>query len=287
MYLDSLAWKSSHCLLLYMKTLPSLCFYWQATCCSLAASTPLQKSAADNLWFLRYNRYPNRQNGLETAHEDNFWRVFGEALEDLETCGQSELLREIEVNLALRSFLSLCVCLSWISAVGNRMTESNSGVNRLSEILSFPWVVKNVRAALPVSKLTLGQVDGRRQFHSLSQSCNLCPMLFPEGPWPSGVANQGAQGPAVGKVEMGKLCGIKACGSLHPTPCAIFLWRKSIMSRLYKGVKVNTLANQAHCSQVTQSRLPGTDLACMHTVPVEASSCRPEEAFYISNAWAT
>uniref|UniRef100_A0A8C3UX62 Glutamate receptor interacting protein 2 n=1 Tax=Catharus ustulatus TaxID=91951 RepID=A0A8C3UX62_CATUS len=30
--------------------------------------------------------------------EDNFWRVFGEALEDLETCGQSELLREIEVN---------------------------------------------------------------------------------------------------------------------------------------------------------------------------------------------
>uniref|UniRef100_A0A8C5T5R1 Glutamate receptor interacting protein 2 n=1 Tax=Malurus cyaneus samueli TaxID=2593467 RepID=A0A8C5T5R1_9PASS len=32
----------------------------------------------------------------ETTHEDNFWRVFGEALEDLETCGQSELLREIE-----------------------------------------------------------------------------------------------------------------------------------------------------------------------------------------------
>uniref|UniRef100_A0A8C0VLT8 Glutamate receptor interacting protein 2 n=1 Tax=Cyanistes caeruleus TaxID=156563 RepID=A0A8C0VLT8_CYACU len=30
--------------------------------------------------------------------EDNFWRVFGEALEDLETCGQSELLREIEAN---------------------------------------------------------------------------------------------------------------------------------------------------------------------------------------------
>uniref|UniRef100_A0A8C9G537 Glutamate receptor interacting protein 2 n=1 Tax=Pavo cristatus TaxID=9049 RepID=A0A8C9G537_PAVCR len=33
-----------------------------------------------------------------TTHEDSFWRVFGEALEDLETCGQSELLREIEVN---------------------------------------------------------------------------------------------------------------------------------------------------------------------------------------------
>uniref|UniRef100_A0A8C8E9L3 Glutamate receptor interacting protein 2 n=1 Tax=Otus sunia TaxID=257818 RepID=A0A8C8E9L3_9STRI len=59
------------------------------------ASEPV---CADNVWFLRYNRYPNRQNGLETTHEDSFWRVFGEALEDLETCGQSELLREIEVN---------------------------------------------------------------------------------------------------------------------------------------------------------------------------------------------
>uniref|UniRef100_A0A8B9FN78 Glutamate receptor interacting protein 2 n=1 Tax=Amazona collaria TaxID=241587 RepID=A0A8B9FN78_9PSIT len=37
---------------------------------------------------------PSRYGG--TTHEDSFWRVFGEALEDLETCGQSELLREIE-----------------------------------------------------------------------------------------------------------------------------------------------------------------------------------------------
>uniref|UniRef100_A0A672V3R2 Glutamate receptor interacting protein 2 n=1 Tax=Strigops habroptila TaxID=2489341 RepID=A0A672V3R2_STRHB len=39
---------------------------------------------------------PSRYGG--TTHEDSFWRVFGEALEDLETCGQSELLREIEAN---------------------------------------------------------------------------------------------------------------------------------------------------------------------------------------------
>uniref|UniRef100_A0A8U8C1A7 Uncharacterized protein n=1 Tax=Geospiza parvula TaxID=87175 RepID=A0A8U8C1A7_GEOPR len=68
--------------------------------------TPLQKSA-DNIWFLRYNRYPNRQNGLETTHEDNFWRVFGEALEDLETCGQSELLREIEASIMTGSVHNL------------------------------------------------------------------------------------------------------------------------------------------------------------------------------------
>uniref|UniRef100_A0A4X2LHY1 Glutamate receptor interacting protein 2 n=1 Tax=Vombatus ursinus TaxID=29139 RepID=A0A4X2LHY1_VOMUR len=60
-----------------------------------------RRTSADNLWFLRYNRFPGRHNGPEPAHEDNFWRVFGEALEDLETCGQSELLREIEVSQCL------------------------------------------------------------------------------------------------------------------------------------------------------------------------------------------
>uniref|UniRef100_A0A8B9T8E7 Glutamate receptor interacting protein 2 n=1 Tax=Anas platyrhynchos TaxID=8839 RepID=A0A8B9T8E7_ANAPL len=64
-------------------------------------------SLADNVWFLRYNRYPNRQNGLETTHEDSFWRVFGEALEDLETCGQSELLREIEASIMTGSVHNL------------------------------------------------------------------------------------------------------------------------------------------------------------------------------------
>uniref|UniRef100_A0A8C3V3H4 Glutamate receptor interacting protein 2 n=1 Tax=Catharus ustulatus TaxID=91951 RepID=A0A8C3V3H4_CATUS len=44
------------------------------------------------------SRYGEVGGDRETTHEDNFWRVFGEALEDLETCGQSELLREIEVN---------------------------------------------------------------------------------------------------------------------------------------------------------------------------------------------
>uniref|UniRef100_A0A4X2L8Y1 Glutamate receptor interacting protein 2 n=1 Tax=Vombatus ursinus TaxID=29139 RepID=A0A4X2L8Y1_VOMUR len=41
------------------------------------------------------------------AHEDNFWRVFGEALEDLETCGQSELLREIEASIMTGNVHSL------------------------------------------------------------------------------------------------------------------------------------------------------------------------------------
>ncbi|XP_034287451.1 glutamate receptor-interacting protein 2 isoform X3 [Pantherophis guttatus] len=53
------------------------------------------------------SRYPTCQNGLEMPHEDNFWRVFGEALEDLETCGQSELLREIEASIMAGSIHNL------------------------------------------------------------------------------------------------------------------------------------------------------------------------------------
>uniref|UniRef100_A0A8C9MNE9 Glutamate receptor interacting protein 2 n=1 Tax=Serinus canaria TaxID=9135 RepID=A0A8C9MNE9_SERCA len=52
-------------------------------------------------------RYGEVGGGRETTHEDNFWRVFGEALEDLETCGQSELLREIEASIMTGSVHNL------------------------------------------------------------------------------------------------------------------------------------------------------------------------------------
>ena len=45
----------------------------------------------DALWFLRCSPAPG------PSREEGFWRTFGEALEDLESCGQSELLRELEV----------------------------------------------------------------------------------------------------------------------------------------------------------------------------------------------
>ncbi|XP_053576892.1 glutamate receptor-interacting protein 2 [Bombina bombina] len=52
-------------------------------------------------------RYPSQPNGLDANHDDSFWRVFGEALEDLETCGQSELLREIEASIMSGSVRSM------------------------------------------------------------------------------------------------------------------------------------------------------------------------------------
>eukprot|EP00069_Balaena_mysticetus_P015888 bmy_22603T0 len=54
---------------------------------------PTRPPGADALWFLRYSPAPG------PACEEGFWRMFGEALEDLESCGQSELLRELEVTL--------------------------------------------------------------------------------------------------------------------------------------------------------------------------------------------
>uniref|UniRef100_A0A8C3Y854 Glutamate receptor interacting protein 2 n=1 Tax=Catharus ustulatus TaxID=91951 RepID=A0A8C3Y854_CATUS len=55
-----------------------------------------------SVWVLSQN-----MRDRETTHEDNFWRVFGEALEDLETCGQSELLREIEASIMTGSVHNL------------------------------------------------------------------------------------------------------------------------------------------------------------------------------------
>ncbi|KAJ8359046.1 hypothetical protein SKAU_G00155710 [Synaphobranchus kaupii] len=52
-----------------------------------------------------YASHPHN-NGLFLDHEDSFWC---QALEDLETCGQSELLREIEASIMTGSALSLGV----------------------------------------------------------------------------------------------------------------------------------------------------------------------------------
>lgn len=56
------------------------------------ACSPSCPPGVDALWFLRYSPAPG------PAREEGFWRMFGEALEDLESCGQSELLRELEVR---------------------------------------------------------------------------------------------------------------------------------------------------------------------------------------------
>uniref|UniRef100_A0A4W3KA67 Glutamate receptor interacting protein 2 n=1 Tax=Callorhinchus milii TaxID=7868 RepID=A0A4W3KA67_CALMI len=50
------------------------------------------------------NRYLSHHNGLDPDQEEKFW---SQALEDLETCGQSELLREIEASIMTGSALSL------------------------------------------------------------------------------------------------------------------------------------------------------------------------------------
>lgn len=61
---------------------------------------PARPPGVDLLWFLRCSPAPG------PGREEGFWRTFGEALEDLESCGQSELLRELEV----RAWAPGCVC---------------------------------------------------------------------------------------------------------------------------------------------------------------------------------
>uniref|UniRef100_A0A452S852 Glutamate receptor interacting protein 2 n=1 Tax=Ursus americanus TaxID=9643 RepID=A0A452S852_URSAM len=43
------------------------------------------------------------------AREEGFWRMFGEALEDLESCGQSELLRELEASIMTGTVQSMAL----------------------------------------------------------------------------------------------------------------------------------------------------------------------------------
>uniref|UniRef100_A0A8C9G6L0 Glutamate receptor interacting protein 2 n=1 Tax=Pavo cristatus TaxID=9049 RepID=A0A8C9G6L0_PAVCR len=129
------------------------------TCCSLAAFIPLQKSA-DNVWFLRYNRYPNRQNGLETTHEDSFWRVFGEALEDLETCGQSELLREIEMFVLSLQHSNVCFLLLPLQMTLHKDPESEDfGFSVSDGLLEKGVYVNMVRPDGPADQCGLKPYD--------------------------------------------------------------------------------------------------------------------------------
>uniref|UniRef100_A0A8C5QR94 Glutamate receptor interacting protein 2 n=1 Tax=Leptobrachium leishanense TaxID=445787 RepID=A0A8C5QR94_9ANUR len=53
-------------------------------------------------------RFPSQPNGLEMDHDDSFWRVFWEKLwKTWRTCGQSELLREIEASIMTGSVQAL------------------------------------------------------------------------------------------------------------------------------------------------------------------------------------
>ena len=68
---------------------------------SLPARPPL---GVDALWFLRCSPAPG------PGREEGFWRTFGEALEDLESCGQSELLRELEVRVPVGGSTVVALC---------------------------------------------------------------------------------------------------------------------------------------------------------------------------------
>lgn len=84
-----------------------------------AAPCPVSARPEDctelTLWFLRCSPVP--APGPGPGRERGFRPALGEALEDLESCGQSELLRELEVQLpaapAAPAWGRACVWASW------------------------------------------------------------------------------------------------------------------------------------------------------------------------------
>lgn len=61
----------------------------------LCQSTRFEFLTCDWLTFDPCSRFTVGHDGTEPDQEENFW---SQALEDLETCGQSGILRELEVS---------------------------------------------------------------------------------------------------------------------------------------------------------------------------------------------
>ncbi|KAH0517506.1 Glutamate receptor-interacting protein 2 [Microtus ochrogaster] len=69
------------------------------------------------------------------AREEGFWRVFGEALEDLESCGQSELLRELEASIMTGTVQTVAVDGRPGSRPWRRSREVRTSSEDLQELL--------------------------------------------------------------------------------------------------------------------------------------------------------
>ncbi|XP_055484471.1 glutamate receptor-interacting protein 2 isoform X2 [Psammomys obesus] len=69
------------------------------------------------------------------AREEGFWRVFGEALEDLESCGQSELLRELEASIMTGTVQNMAVHSRPGSRPWRRSREVRTSPEDLQELL--------------------------------------------------------------------------------------------------------------------------------------------------------
>uniref|UniRef100_A0A287D9X6 Glutamate receptor interacting protein 2 n=1 Tax=Ictidomys tridecemlineatus TaxID=43179 RepID=A0A287D9X6_ICTTR len=62
---------------------------------------------------------PPTSPGPRAPREEGFWRVLGEALEDLESCGQSEMLRELEVNHVRTRDFDCCLAVPLLAEAGD------------------------------------------------------------------------------------------------------------------------------------------------------------------------
>ncbi|XP_047390907.1 glutamate receptor-interacting protein 2 isoform X3 [Sciurus carolinensis] len=99
---------------------------------------------------------PPASPGPGPAREEGFWRVFGEALEDLESCGQSEMLRELEASIMTGAVQSVALEGRPGPRPWRRAREARAAPEELQELL--------LPTPLEMHKVTLHKDPARNDF---------------------------------------------------------------------------------------------------------------------------
>ncbi|KAM5130087.1 glutamate receptor-interacting protein 2 isoform 2-T2 [Callospermophilus lateralis] len=99
---------------------------------------------------------PPTSPGPGAPREEGFWRVLGEALEDLESCGQSEMLRELEASIMTGSVQSAALEGRPGARAWRRAREVRGAPEELQELLR--------PAPLEMHKVTLHKDPVRNDF---------------------------------------------------------------------------------------------------------------------------
>uniref|UniRef100_A0A8C6UEU3 Glutamate receptor interacting protein 2a n=1 Tax=Neogobius melanostomus TaxID=47308 RepID=A0A8C6UEU3_9GOBI len=133
------------------------------------------------------------QATLNNSEASSFW---SQALQDLETCGQSEILRDLEVSLLDQRSPSHTLALSYMEFKNNKLTKSN-GPSKISQMSDAK---ENGSDALSCNALELHKVTIRKDAESRDFGFSVSDALLEKGVYvnmirPEGPADQGGLKP--------------------------------------------------------------------------------------------
>ncbi|XP_053456130.1 glutamate receptor-interacting protein 2 isoform X7 [Nycticebus coucang] len=138
------------------------------------------------------------------AREEGFWRVFGEALEDLESCGQSELLRELERAVSPQASIMT-------GTVQSVTLEGRSGHQprcRGQEIQASPEEIQELLLPTPleIHKVTLHRDPMRNDFGFSVSDGLLEKGVYVHTVRPDGPAQHGGLRPFDRVLQVNRIC---------------------------------------------------------------------------------